>query len=181
MDPVQETYLPVVFEQDFAATRAADVERKPEFTERQRALLDRRYDLSDRPSCVMVAGGRKAVQSGVRVKLTGDMDWDELAQMTAADVRAQGLFPEGFLPLPHSKHEAGGQTFPPPQIEQIRDLEQRSLQRFDVEFDLPEHLLPEFPAPIFLTTRPDLGDVSQGKLLSITNYFEIMHGILTPV
>jgi cytochrome c peroxidase len=32
-----------------------------------------------------------------------------------------------------------------------------------------------------LTTRPDLGDVSQGKLLSIDNYYAIMKGILTPV
>jgi len=60
-------------------------------------------------------------------------------------------------------------------------LEKRSLKRFDVEFDLPDHLMPEFPPPIFISTRPDLGDVSQGKLLSIDNYYEIMHGILTPV
>jgi cytochrome c peroxidase len=60
-------------------------------------------------------------------------------------------------------------------------MERRSLERFDVDFDIPEHFIPEFPPPIFLTTRPDLGDVSQGKLLSIKNYYEIMHGILTPV
>jgi cytochrome c peroxidase len=60
-------------------------------------------------------------------------------------------------------------------------LEKRNLERFDVEFDLPPHLLPEFPPPIYLTTRPELGDVSQGKMLSIKNYYEIMHGILTPV
>ena len=35
--------------------------------------------------------------------------------------------------------------------------------RFDLDFDLPDHFLPEFPPPIFLTTRPDLGDVSQGQ------------------
>jgi len=27
-------------------------------------------------------------------------------------------------------------------------------------------VMPEFPPAIFLTTRPDLGDVSQGKLVS---------------
>jgi hypothetical protein len=32
-----------------------------------------------------------------------------------------------------------------------------------------------------MAIRPDLGDVSQGKLLSIKNYYDIMHGILTPV
>ena len=70
---------------------------------------------------------------------------------------------------------------PENQIEQIMEAEKRNLRRFDVDFDFPQHLLPEFPPPIFLTSRPDLGDVSQGKLLTIKNYFDIMHGILTPV
>ena len=36
------------------------------------------------------------------------------------------------------------------------------LERFDVEFDLPEEFLPEFPPAIFLQNRPELGDVSRG-------------------
>ncbi len=31
-----------------------------------------------------------------------------------------------------------------------------------------------------MTTRPDLGDVSQGKLVTIENYFELFNGILNP-
>ena len=58
--------------------------------------------------------------------------------------------------------------------------EQRDLQRFDLDFDLPDHFLPELPAPIFLITRTDLGDVSQGKLVTIDNFFEIFDGILNP-
>ncbi|MCL4840029.1 MAG: cytochrome B6, partial [Thermoanaerobaculia bacterium] len=54
------------------------------------------------------------------------------------------------------------------------------LSRFDLDFDFPDHFLPEFPAPIFLTTRPDLGDVSQGKLITLSNYYEIFNGILNP-
>jgi cytochrome c peroxidase len=50
-----------------------------------------------------------------------------------------------------------------------------------VDFDLPVHLTPEFPAPIFLTTRPELGDISGGKLLTIRNYYAMTVGILTPV
>ena len=46
---------------------------------------------------------------------------------------------------------------------------------------MPEHLTPEFPPPIFLTTRPELGDVSGGKLLTIRNYYGLLVGILTPV
>jgi cytochrome c peroxidase len=40
--------------------------------------------------------------------------------------------------------------------------------------------LPEFPPPIFLTTRPDLGDVSKGKLITIDNFFETFDGLLNP-
>ena len=52
------------------------------------------------------------------------------------------------------------------------------LERFDLDFDLPEHFLPEFPPAIFLTTRPDLGDVSQGKVVTVENFQEIFAGIL---
>src|SRR5205823_322803 len=38
--------------------------------------------------------------------------------------------------------------------------------------------LPEFPPAIFLTTRPDLGDVSQGKLVTVENFQAIFGGIL---
>src|SRR3989441_990793 len=54
-------------------------------------------------------------------------------------------------------------------------------ERYDADFDLPDHLLPEFPPPVFLSTRPELGDVSRGQLLTIRNYFAILDGILTPV
>jgi len=49
-----------------------------------------------------------------------------------------------------------------------------------LDFDLPDHFLPEFPAPIFLTTRPDLGDVSKGRLVTLDNFFELFNGILNP-
>src|SRR6185369_16925601 len=56
----------------------------------------------------------------------------------------------------------------------------RDLNRFDLEFDFPDHFLPEFPPAIFLTTRPDLGDVSKGQLVTTNNYYELFNGILTP-
>lgn len=180
-DPGHETYIPVVQDQGFQSTMKKDQQAKADVMERQRALLEHRYDLSSRPSAVMMSGGSKAVQEGVRVKLPDGVTWQDLASMTPEDVRDQGVFPPGFLPLPHAKHSTGGQVIPAEHIKRMQELEQRDLKRFDVEFDLPEHLMPEFPPPIFLTTRPDLGDVSQGKLLSIDNYYEIMHGLITPV
>src|SRR6185436_8514821 len=37
-----------------------------------------------------------------------------------------------------------------------------------------------FPPAMFLTTRPDLGDVSQGKLVTNKNFHELFSGILNP-
>jgi cytochrome c peroxidase len=70
--------------------------------------------------------------------------------------------------------------FPKFHIDEIKRQEGRDLTRFDLDFDLPDHFLPEFPPPIFLTTRPDLGDVSQGKLVTIMNFFDLFNGILNP-
>ena len=33
---------------------------------------------------------------------------------------------------------------------------------------------------MYLTTRPDLGDVSKGKLVTIDNYYELFNGMLNP-
>ena len=181
VDPIVETYMPVAIEKSFDEIMKQDVKERSKYMERQMDLLERRYDLSDRPADVMMSGGRKPIQKGVRVKLPKEMTWKKLAVMSPEEIRKKDLFPEGFLPLPHVKHETGGQVFPEDQIKEIEKLEERSLERFDVEFDIPKHFLPEFPPPIFLSSRPDLGDVSQGKLLSIDNYYKIMHGILTPV
>ncbi len=52
------------------------------------------------------------------------------------------------------------------------------LERFDIDFDIPEHFLPEFPPAIYLTSRSDLGDVSQGKVVTVENFQEIFAGIL---
>jgi cytochrome c peroxidase len=93
--------------------------------------------------------------------------------MAPEEIKEQGLFPRGFLPLPHPKHPTGGMVFPQHQIKEFKRLE-----RFDVDFDLPEHFLPEFPPAIFLTTRKDLGDVSQGKVVTLENFQEIFQGII---
>ena len=179
--PKGPTYMRVL-EEDFATVRGRDVAAKPEVMQRQRSLLADRYDLSDRPATgVMMSGGRKAVQQGVRVKLSASQSWEQLAAMSPDDIRARDLFPRGFLPLPHVKHETGGMIFPEFLIKEIERQEARSLQRFDADFDLPDHLLPEFPPPLFLTTRPELGDVSKGQLLTIKNFFALLDGIVTPV
>jgi len=84
------------------------------------------------------------------------------------------VFP--YPPLPHPKHATGGQVFP-----QIQTRMFPRLERFDVEFDLPEAFLPEFPPAIFIQSRPELGDVSRGEVVSINNYYRLFKDLLTPV
>src|SRR4030095_13721764 len=148
---------------------------------RQLALLEERYDLSNKPASGVTMSRGKPVQVGVRVKLREGMTWEKLAQMSPEEIRDQGVFPAGFMPLPHPNHPEGGMLFPKFHIDEIKKQEvDRDLTRFDLDFDLPDHVLPEFPPPIFLTTRPDLGDVSKGKLVTIDNHFELFNGVLNP-
>ena len=123
----------------------------------------------------------KAVQDGVRVKLATGMTWEKLAALTPAEIKTKEAWPAGFFPLPHPHHEAGGMLFPKSQIDEVKKQTARDITRFDLDYDLPDHLLPEFPAPIYLTTRPDLGDVSKGKLVTLRNFNDLFKDILTPV
>lgn len=176
-----QTYMPVVIDKPFDEVMQADVAAKPEVMQKQENLYQQRYDMSDQPSDVKMSAGRKAVQEGVRVKLPEGVTWEQLSAAAPARIKATNMFPFGFRPLPHTKHPVGGQVFPKQQIDAIQKLENRDLSRFDVNFDLPDHLTPEFPPPIFLSSRPDLGDVSQGQVLSIKNYYKLLKGKLTPV
>jgi cytochrome c peroxidase len=174
------SYSPVVIQEDFATVMSRMSAAKPAIMQRQKALLEERYDLSDRPARGVTMSRGKAVQEGVRVKLRGGMTWERLAQMRPEEIRDRDVFPLGFMPLPHPNHPEGGMLFPKYHIDEIKKQEGRDLTRFDLDFDLPDHIMPEFPPAIFLTTRPDLGDASQGKLVTIDNYYELFNGILNP-
>ncbi|MFZ5447684.1 MAG: cytochrome B6 [Thermodesulfobacteriota bacterium] len=181
-DPKEQasSYAPVKITEPFATTMARMKGEKDKVMARQKELLEKRYDLSDRPAKGVTMTRGKPIQEGVRVKLPSGMTWEKLAAMSPEDIKAKGLWPAGFLPLPHPNHNEGGMVFPKFHIEEIKKQEGRDLTRFDLDFDLPDHFLPEFPPPIFLTTRPDLGDVSQGKLVTIMNYYELFNGVLNP-
>lgn len=174
------SYAPVDIKEDFAATMARMKKAKPEVMKRQMDLLNERYDLSNRRAQGVTMSRGKPVQEGVRVKLPKDMTWEKLAEMSSEETRDKALFPKGFMPLPHPNHPEGGMVFPKFHIDEIKKQEGRDLTRFDLDFDLPDHFLPEFPAPIYLTTRPDLGDVSQGQLVTIENHYALFNGILNP-
>jgi len=174
------SYMPVDIKEPFTTTMARMKAAQPAVQKRQADLLAERYDLANRPAAGVTMTRGKPVQEGVRVKLPAGTSWDQLAGLAPADIRERNLFPKGFYPLPHPNHPEGGMVFPKFEIDEINKQEARDLTRFDLEFDIPDQFLPEFPAPIFLTTRPDLGDVSQGKLVTIENYYELFNGILNP-
>ena len=167
-------------QEDFATLVKRLQQGKAEFAKRHQKLLEERYDLADRRAEGVTMARGKPVQDGVRVRLPKGVTWDKLAAMSPEEIKKKNLWPAGFYPLPHPHHEAGGMVFPKQQIDEIKKQTERDLTRFDLDHDLPEHFLPEFPAPIYITTRPDLGDVSQGKTVTSQNFFELFNGILNP-
>ncbi len=160
--------------QTFDEVMRADVAARPGVTAAQRRLLEARYDLAPRtlPGVTMSRG--KPVPVGPTARLRGAKSFEELAAMTPEAIRKGGLFP--YPALPHPKQATGGQVFPAMQIAMFPRL-----ARFDVEFDLPDAFLPEFPPAIFLQNRPELGDVSRGEVVSINNYYRLFKDLLTPV
>lgn len=180
--PPPNSYAPVDDRESFEAMKARLEKDKGAVNTAFQKLLGDRYDLADKPVPGLTSSGRsKPIQGGVRVKLPkGVAGWVELAAMTPEEIRNKELFPAGFLPLPHDKHAEGGMLFPKSSIDRIKAQEGRDLKRFDLDYGIPERFLPEFPPAIFLTTRTDLGDVSKGQLVTLSNYYELFNGVLNP-
>jgi cytochrome c peroxidase len=160
--------------QTFEEIMKADVAAKEAVMAAQQKLLAARFNLDPKldPEAKMARGKPLAV--GPTAKLAEGATWDSLAAAAPEAIKKAGTFP--YPPLPHPKHVAGGMVFPPMQLAMFPRL-----QRYDVDYDLPEAFLPEFPPAIFLTNRPELGDVSRGEVISINNYYRLFKDILTPV
>jgi cytochrome c peroxidase len=165
---------PVLLGQEtFQRMMGKDKADKEAVMARQRKLLEERYNLAVPVDNHVKMSRGKPIPVGPATKLPAGTTWEKLAELAPDEVRERGLFPKGFLPLPHPHHEVGGMVFPQAEVKLLPRLE-----RFDLDFDLPEQFLPEFPPAIYLTTRPDLGDVSQGKMVTLDNFNEIFNGIL---
>src|SRR4026209_909649 len=160
--------------QTFDETMKEDVAAKPGVMDTQRQPPQTRYTPPPRldPAARMSRGKPLAV--GPTARLGGGLTWDRLASVKPDEIRSRKAFP--YPALPHPQHATGGMVFPPMQIAMFPRLE-----RFDVDFDLPEAFLPEFPPAIFLSNRPELGDVSRGEVVSINNFRELFKDLLTPV
>ncbi len=166
------SFSPVI-EEPFDVVRARDKAAKSRVNAAAQRLLEQRYDLRRRVDDGVTMTRGKPVPVGPTAKLKGGVTWDQLGRMTPDEIRTKGLFP--YLPLPHPNHPVGGMLFPQNEIKALPRLE-----RFDLDFDIPDHFLPEFPPAIFLTTRPDLGDVSKGQVVKLDNFYELFNGILNP-
>lgn len=169
-DPLNADRPGLTFEEIMAKESAG----KGKVMDGQKKLLERRYDLTPKldPEAKMSRG--KPLCVGPTARLPQGVTLEQIAAMTPDEIKAKGVFP--YPPLPHPLQVNGGQVFPRMQIDMFPRLE-----RFDVDFDLPEAFLPEFPPAIFLTNRPELGDVSRGEVVSINNFYRLFKDILTPV
>lgn len=171
--PERESSFAPVNEEPFDIVRARDKAAKSRVMTAHLKLLAERYDLSRRVDENVKMTRGKPIPVGPTAKLKKGSTWEDLGKMSPDEIKAKDLFP--YLPLPHVNHPVGGMVFPQNELKLLPRLE-----RFDMDFDLPDHFLPEFPAAVFLTTRPDLGDVSQGQLISNENFYELFNGILNP-
>ncbi len=171
-DPLGAIKPGTTFEEGYKAA----VANKPNVLARQRRLLEGRYNLEPRfdPEATMSRG--KPLVVGPTARLPMGVDWDTLASMGPAEVRRRDVFPYKALPHPVQGGGLGGQVFPQMQIKMFPRLE-----RYDVEHDLPEAFLPEFPPAMYLQTRPELDDVSRGEVVSINNYYRLFKDLVTPV
>jgi cytochrome c peroxidase len=160
--------------QTLEETMQKEIANKQNVMNAQRQLLESRYDLTPRldPQAKMSRG--KPLCVGPTARLPQGLDWQTLGAMPPEQIRERGVFP--YPSLPHPLQVNGGQLFPQMQIKMFPRL-----QRFDVDFDLPEAFLPEFPPAIFLINRPELGDVSRGEVVSINNFHRLFKDLLTPV
>ena len=152
----------------------ADIADKPKIMAAQKRLLESRYDLTPRSDPKVTMSRGKPVPMGPTARLQKGLDWQTLANMTPAQIKQKNAFP--YPALPHPKHVAGGQVFPAVQTEMFPRL-----TRIDVDHDLPDAFIPEFPPAIFLQNRPELGDVSRGEVVSINNFYKLFKDLLTPV
>jgi hypothetical protein len=94
----QSSYMPVDITESFAQIFARMTAAKPGIEQAHMAVLNERYDLTDRPAQGVTMSRGKPLQEGVRVKLPAGMTWERLAAMTPDQIRTQDQYPKGFYP-----------------------------------------------------------------------------------
>ncbi len=149
-------------------------DQKPKLMSDVRAYMETRYDFHGRTiDGQTMSGGRKGIPAGPVARLPeGIASYEELANISKKRMRDQDIFP--YKPLAHPLQSTAHMLFPPSWIKAHPEHE-----RMDVDFDIPDAYLPEFPPPMFLTTHKELGDVTGGREVTLENFYEIFDGLLT--
>ena len=148
--------------------------QKPVLMAEVRQYMDGRFNFhgSSIPGVTM-SGGRKPVLAGPVARLPKGADsWESLASLSPEQIKQQDLFP--YKPLAHPLQSTAHMLFPDAWVKAHPEH-----RRIDLDFDIPDAYLPEFPPPLFLTTHKELGDVTGGREVTLGNYFEIFDGLLT--
>ncbi len=162
--------LPMRFEQWLTFHR----KQKPQLMDDVRQYMAGRFDFSGKSMAGQYMTSGKPVMAGPISRLPDGVDsFEELAVLTAAEIRERDLFP--FKPLAHPLQSVAHMVFPPAWIQAHPEH-----LRIDVDLDIPQEYLPEFPPPMFLTTHKELGDVTNGQEVTLDNFFEIFDGLITP-
>jgi len=174
--PAKSSYASVDDVGNFNEFYARLSEQKPAVMARWKAYLDTRYTFTGKTDATVTMTRGKPLPVGPVVKLPEKTaSWEDLAKLNPEEILKQDLFPEGFRPLSHPLQSTGHMLF-----SQTWLAAHPEDTRFDVDFDIPDAYLPEFPPPLFLTTRPDLGDVSRGEEITEANFYRLFNGIITP-
>jgi cytochrome c peroxidase len=160
--------LPMTFDAWLAFHR----NQKPKLMADVRAFMASRYDFSGTamPGVTMTRG--KPIMLGPVARLAAGVTFDQLSRMTAEEIKARDAFP--YKPLAHPLQTTAHMVFPAEWTKVHPEHE-----RIDVDLDIPDQYLPEFPPPMFLTTHKELGDVTKGKEITLQNYFSTFNGLLT--
>jgi hypothetical protein len=106
------SYMKVDITESFNSTMTRMKAAKAAIEAKHRALLEARYDLSNRPAPGAVMSGGKPVQAGVRARLAPGVSWEKLGDMSPSDIREQGVFPPRSCPCRIRTMPKAGWCFP---------------------------------------------------------------------
>lgn len=148
--------------------------QKPRLMKDVREYMRDRFDFHGEAIPERFMSGGKPVMKGPVARLSDKVDsYEALGALSASEIREKDLFP--YKPLAHPLQTTAHMVFPPSWI-----AAHPGHARIDVDHDFPEAYLPEFPPPLFLTTHKELGDVTNGREVTLDNYYEIFDGLITP-
>ncbi len=147
---------------------------KPKLMADCRAYMNSRYDFHGKPiPHVRMSGGKPIMMGPVARLPQGLSSFEDLAALAPNEIKTRDIFP--YKPLAHPLQTTAHMVFPDSWIKVHPEHE-----RMDCDLDIPDQYLPEFPPPMFLTTHKEMGDVTNGREVTLGNYYEIFNGLLTP-